>query len=278
MTSIGLGAFFGSGIVSIAIPENINSIAFNAFLYTENLEQIVVESGNAIYDSRNNCNAIIITANDSLIAGCKNTLIPSDINSIGDRAFTGSRGLTSIIIPNSIMSIGKSAFSYTGLKSVVIPNGVTKICDGTFFGCTSLTSISIPKTVASIDGSPFFGCTNLNDVYCYASSVPRAYSTLFHSSPISSGTLHVPESSVELYQTSYPWNRFGSIVAIDEEMGQTGDFNGDGNITTDDVEVLVNIVLGKIVSGYDTNCIDINKDGKISVSDITALVNKVRRI
>ena len=71
---------------------------------------IVVESGNTVYDSRNNCNAIVESATNTLMFGCKNTIIPNSVTSIGDRAFYGCRGLTSVTIGNSVTSIGKGAF------------------------------------------------------------------------------------------------------------------------------------------------------------------------
>ncbi|MBQ6209968.1 MAG: leucine-rich repeat protein, partial [Prevotella sp.] len=73
-----------------------------------------------MYDSRNNCNAIIETSTNTLISGCKNTSIPNSVTTIGDGAFHGCSGLTSITIPNSVTTIG----------------------DGAFHGCSGLTSIT----------------------------------------------------------------------------------------------------------------------------------------
>lgn len=75
-----------------------------------NLTNISVENGNTVYDSRDNCNAIIKTATNTLVVGCKNTVIPNSITSIGRNAFDGCTELTSIEIPNSVTSIGIYAF------------------------------------------------------------------------------------------------------------------------------------------------------------------------
>ncbi len=70
----------------------------------------MVDKENTVYDSRDNCNAIIKTSTNSLIAGCKNTVIPNSVTSIGGGAFENCSSLTSITIPNSVTSIGWYAF------------------------------------------------------------------------------------------------------------------------------------------------------------------------
>jgi hypothetical protein len=87
---------------------------------------MIVENGNTIYDSRENCNAIIETATNTLIAGCQNTIIPNSVTSIGDRAFSGCSSLTSITIPNSVTSIGDYAFSYcSSLTHITLESSIT---------------------------------------------------------------------------------------------------------------------------------------------------------
>lgn len=165
VTSIGYHAFeYCSGLTSIEIPSSVTSIGNYAFSYCSGLTSLVVDAGNAYYDSRNNCNAIIETSSNVLSTGCKNTVIPNSISSIGDYAFEGCTDLTSIEIPNSVTSIGDDAFYCSGLTSIEIPNSVTSIGKSVFNGCSSLTSIKIPNSVTGIGESAFSYCSSLNSI------------------------------------------------------------------------------------------------------------------
>jgi len=154
-----------TNISGITIPASVSSIGYDAFAGCTNLASIKVESGNPVFDSRENCNAIIETATNTLIQGCKNTIIPNSVTSIGDYAFYNCDGLTSITIPNSVTTIGESAFlGCDGLTSVTIPNSVTSIENGAFKACTGLTSITIPNSVTWIGYHAFSGCTGLTSI------------------------------------------------------------------------------------------------------------------
>ncbi len=147
VTSIGKEAFFGcSGLTSLVIPEGVTSIGDWAFRGCSGLTSISVDVNNPKYDSRNNCNAIIETETNILIAGCKNTIIPDSVTSIGEGAFRDCSGLTSLVIPEGVKSIGRCAFEgCSGLTSLVIPESVTSIGNYAFYGCSGLKEIRIPK-------------------------------------------------------------------------------------------------------------------------------------
>ena len=107
VTSIGNYAFYNcSGLTWVNIGDSVTSIGNYAFYNCSGLTSVTVESGNTVYDSRGNCNAIIETSTNTLIAGCMNTVIPNSVTSIGDAAFYNCSGLTLVTIPNSVTSIG----------------------------------------------------------------------------------------------------------------------------------------------------------------------------
>ncbi|MBQ3363059.1 MAG: leucine-rich repeat protein [Muribaculaceae bacterium] len=166
VTHIDRQAFaYCSKLTALAIPASVSYIGYRAFDGCTGFQSITVDSGNRWYDSRDNCNALIETATNTLIAGCKNTIIPNTVTSIGDNAFDGLTDLTHITIPNSVTSIGHNAFhSCKNLTEITIPNSVTSIGGCAFASCSSLTSVTIPSSVTFIDSAPFVGCSGLTSI------------------------------------------------------------------------------------------------------------------
>ena len=170
--SIGEQTFQGcKGLTSITIPDSVTSIStIWAFASCPNIASMVVDSNNTVYDSRNNCNAIIETSTNYLVSGCKNTVIPNTVTTIGYGAFHGCTTLTSINIPDSVTSINAHAFDgCTSLIRVnsdtdgicIIPNSVTSIGRDAFYECSGFTSITIPTGVTSINDLTLFHCYSL---------------------------------------------------------------------------------------------------------------------
>ena len=235
VTSIGDYAFNGcSSLTSITIPNHITNIQSNPFLSCSSLATIVVESGNPIYDSRDNCNAIIQTTTNTLIAGCQNTTIPESVTSIGNSAFYRCSSLTSITIPEGVTSIEPFTFyGCSSLTSINIPENVTSIGENAFDGCSSLTSINIPENVTSIGDGAFWGCSSLNAIYCYIVTPIQITPSTFGNS-YNKAILYVPCESLDAYLADKVWERFGNIQCIGDEIPKVGNSiyytSSDGNI------------------------------------------------
>lgn len=145
---IGRYAFDGKKIPSIYIPSSVTYIG-DDFVQAgiSYIDSITVSPQNPVYDSRNNCNAVIHTATNTLVKGCPKTVIPSSVKAIGNGAFIGQT-LSSVTFPQGLERIGDYAFvACNNLTSVVIPEGVTYLGCAAFAQCSNLTSISIPSTI-----------------------------------------------------------------------------------------------------------------------------------
>ena len=154
-----------TSLESISIPASVTNIEVGAFNSCSSLSEITVSSDNPVYDSRNNCNAIIETASNTLILGGKNTVIPQEVNAIGSNAFNKRKGLTGIDLPEGLTSINYGAFmSCEDLTGITLPESLTTLSDAVFRECTSLESLTIPKNVAEIGGDLILNCTNLTEL------------------------------------------------------------------------------------------------------------------
>ena len=285
--SIGDFAFTDcTGLTTLTIPGSVTSIGSAAFIFCSSLASICVENGNPNYDSRDNCNAIIETATEAMIAGCKNTVIPNSVTSIGYSAFYGCTGLTSVDIPNSVTSIGDYAFGgCTGLTSVIIPNSVISDFDNHgiawFYQCTGLTSVTIGSGITWM-GITFLGCPNITRVTCLSPTPPYAQPFIatidgerirvyiFSEEIFDHASLYVSAESLDRYQQHPYWNQFQNILPIGEE-GTTGDLNGDGEVNIADVNAIINIILGGSDNSQGRS--DVNEDGEVNIADANAIIN-----
>lgn len=165
----------GSNITGISIPSTVTSIGIytqeygqhqtNIFSDSDDLTHITVARGNPIYDSRDNCNAIIETASNTLLAGCKSTVITNTVTAIGEYAFASCSGLTNVELGNSVTTIGENAFvNCSSLTNVEFGNSLTTIGRQAFWGCCGLTSITLPNTLISISDGTFAECSSLSEV------------------------------------------------------------------------------------------------------------------
>ena len=215
ITSIGIGAFAFTGIKAIEIPKGVTEIGFAAFACCNDLTSITVDENNAVYDSRNNCNAIIRTQDNTLMAACSTTEIPEGIAAIGAFAFAGLEDLVSVRIPESVVKIEEGAFAECGnLTAVNIPSGVTRIEGETFADCSSLTTIIIPMGVRSIGSRAFESCEALASIICKATTPPSIESWQTFGEVDKNIPVYVPGGSIADYQNAEEWKEFTNFVAI----------------------------------------------------------------
>jgi hypothetical protein len=158
----------------------------------------IVEGGSAYYSDRDD--GFIYTSNDKL----------------GDFAFYGCSGLTSLTLPSSVTEIGEHAFlNCRGLTNFTIPSGVTKIGAGAFFCCYGLISLTIPSSVTAIGSQAFNACSELTSIYAYMEKLPETGSNLFLGCDEKKCTVYVPKGTGNAYFRSAEFGYFYNIVEFD---------------------------------------------------------------
>jgi len=213
VTSIYSEAFYScGGLKSITIPKSVTCIEDNPyqtrpFMVCQNLSEIKVEEGNPVYDSRDNCNAIIKTATNELLVGSNSTVIPSSVTAIGFGAFNCRIGLNTITIPEAVTRIDSSAFS----------------------SCEGLYSITIPENVKFIGLRAFARLKNLKKVKSKIKEPFAIDKTAFEGLP-DNAALFVPAGTKEKYESLDGWNVFKTISEGDPDEVHIGD-----TFTLDDI-------------------------------------------
>ena len=233
LTTIGNFVFWGcKNLTELFIPKGVESIGRWIVCGCDNLKTLTVENGNQKYDSRDNCNGIIETANNTLIVGCPGTQIPSNVEYLGEYAFSRCTGLKEIIIPGNVKSIGENAFEKCdNLLSVKIDEGVNQIGGLSFDACQNLETLILPNSITEI-GYGAFGYCKLKSVTSYIKEpfdlkkgtfVTTWTSDTTYTNGVASiktcitsydvdATLYVPIGTKEQYQNTEGWKLFKEIV------------------------------------------------------------------
>lgn len=228
VTSLFHNAFYDTTPIEIHIPASLTSMGKEIFSPSRAVA-ITVEEGNTVFDSRENCNCLMVTSTDTLLLGCVNSLIPNTCKNISSRAFV-STSITSITIPEGVLSI--SGFSGSSLSSITIPNSVTSIGSSAFNGSKLNTSITIPDSVATIGqqafrstaipevvigsgvtsiGSYAFNCSKLAQVTILAVTPPTLGGNVFAGNK-AGRKIYVPSESVEAYKAAANWSTYADDI------------------------------------------------------------------
>ena len=236
VTTIERGAFSSCPIGALHVPSTLVSIspennAFGegAFHNCSKLQSITVDEANPIYDSRDNCNALIETATNTLLKGCKNTIIPNNISIIGPKAFFSINELNSITIPNSVEQLETSAFA----------------------GCNSLMTIILPSNLTYI-GVGALNCCGLTSIVSKSPIPPTAYNSQWEYGYDNSFMgvnrdipIYIPFGTIDAYTIAPGWDYFNNF--IESEMNLEGEWyyeiqNDDGSITYQHLEYVADTV------------------------------------
>ena len=169
VTFLGANAFGHAKLKSVSLPSTVAKMTAtneksdaNPFAFCENLEEIYVAEGNKAYKSDGNC--VMRREDNTLVAGCKASKIPSYTEHIGRFAFQGA-ALESVALPEGVTSIEDYAFAHNDrLKEITLPQSLTSIGKYAFLWCAALESIALPDGVTSVGDNAFSTCVSLKEL------------------------------------------------------------------------------------------------------------------
>lgn len=200
-----IGGFAFDGceqVTELVIPASVTVIGTGITCGMGSLRTIIVEEGNPVYDSRENCNAVVRTAQNEVYAACKTTTYPESITAVGRCALVFHKEMSVIDLPENVTSIGF--------------NSLTNACN--------VTTVRLRGQITYIGAYSFNYYDKLKDFYIYAKEVPAIQENVFidayyaYNPELSNMTLHVPAESVDAYKAANVWKDFGTIVAIQEDI------------------------------------------------------------
>ncbi|MDE6362432.1 MAG: leucine-rich repeat domain-containing protein [Clostridia bacterium] len=188
----------GQLVTQLTIPKDFRLFNLYAIYNCADLTGITVDTQNAFYKSDGNC--LIERDRNRLVFGCKNSVIPSYVTSIGSAAFEGCKGLISVEIPSTVEYIGFDAFrNCTDLTTVKINSGIKYIYDGAFRDCINLKDIDLPQGILDIRAQAFYGCKSLTTIDIPAGTQTIGLSAFAYSINLTSVTLPVGVEKIETY-------------------------------------------------------------------------------
>ena len=174
-------------LTKVFIPASVERVDAGAFSGCVNLVNVVVEQGNKVYDSREDCNCIIESQSNKIICGSSVAVIPKSVKSIGKYAFSGMDIPAIYRIPDNVLRVEESAFmDCNSLYQLVVPAN-TELKYNSFYGCTRLTNVIYEpvnkyvktKKNLTFNNSPYLSCPNLMSISNSGENVPAIKYGLF---------------------------------------------------------------------------------------------------
>ena len=291
LDTIGPGVFSScTSLTSIVLPPNLKTVTRESFKGCTALTSVTLGDQVEIIGS-------------SSFSGCKklaNLNIPPGLRAIGSNAFNNCALLTNFDLPISCSDVRHNALNGTGWHAaqpdgvtyagyvaydykgtmpehyhLVLRDSIVGIAQYAFYNQKNLEKITLPFSVYDLGGWCFSSCSNIQEVHAkmnqprYTSSQYNLYGawTVFLQVNLSNATLYVPYGCKQYYEDAEGWNQFGQIL---EEGGMTGDVNGDHRVDIADVNLVINIMLGKAPA---TSVSDINGDGNTDIADVNMVIN-----
>ncbi len=282
--------FYGSEVEEVVIPQNINDIAYNTFVYAKVRKLIIEDTDTTLnigcsYDDP--CGAFSDASVGTVIIGrplkeySKENLLyfsrqsnhPFGESAIGKAIITRDLDISdwfngcqvaSVEFPQDLSSIGSYAFKYGN----DYPSQYSYYYNYTYYYDERyMRSVTIPSTVTSIGYQAFY-MSLLDTVTCLATTPPAIDNSSF-AYRYDYITLYVPAGCKALYEATDTWKDFHEIIELAPTQAP-GDVNGDGNIAINDVTNLIDILLsgGDIPAGA-----DVNGDGEVTIKDVTDLID-----
>lgn len=198
LKSIGVKAFSGSGLTSIAIPDSVTSLGNEAFSFCLSLANASTGLGTpdlpvSLFEGCGKLSSVVFSPNtasfgasvfkqcalltDIVIPGTVKTVgnfafaesglrsiaIPLAVTSLGESTFSGCKSLTTVSfdMPSSLIELSPGLFSGSGLRSVTLPEGIQTIGEAVFKDCKTLASVTLPSTTKTFGSTSFNGCETL---------------------------------------------------------------------------------------------------------------------
>ena len=288
--TIGNSCFYGcSSLEELTIPRKVKYIGNDAFSECDILKTVIFEEGSCLeaFGTRvfDYCSSLetldmpntVTTVGSSLFYNCpslKSVHLSRNLTSLGYGSFFRCYSLTELDIPGTCTLLGNTALFYcTSLKKLKIgdkdgPAGTTYIDHYALAHNPELERLELGANIDSLDYGALNDLGNVKIIICWATTPPKANEQSIGAA-FSRTPLYVHKASIDAYSEARMWNKFQTIVPIED----VGDINNDGKINISDVTALINILLSDESETDRILLCDLNLDGSVNIADVTTLIN-----